>query len=58
MMTEDELIEVYGVTEMEGRRQLMRGVEMAKEESEGHDTDSSVSTRQANLLLCHIIFFH
>ncbi|KAL8582090.1 hypothetical protein ACOMHN_004010 [Nucella lapillus] len=41
MVTEEELMDVYGVTDSEGRRQLMRGVEMAREESDT-DMESSV----------------
>lgn len=43
LVTEDELSEVYGVTDSAGRRQLMHGVEIANKESD-YDTDSSVST--------------
>ena len=42
MVTEEELIDVYGVTDNEGRRQLLHGVEMAREESDT-DMESSVS---------------
>ena len=43
LVTEEELIEVYGVTDNAGRRQLMQGVEIANKESD-YDMDSSVST--------------
>lgn len=43
LVTEEELIEVYGVTDSAGRRQLMQGVEIANKESD-YDMDSSVST--------------
>lgn len=43
LVTEEELMEVYGVTDGAGRRQLMQGVEIANKESD-YDMDSSVST--------------
>ena len=43
MTTEEELSEVYGVHDPEGRRLLMKAIEVAREEEEASDTDSLVS---------------
>lgn len=40
--SEQELIEVYGVHEVDGRRALLRAIQSAREEDES-DTDSMVS---------------
>lgn len=42
LVTEEELLEVYGVSDAETRKKIMNIVEVAKEEYES-DMDSSVS---------------
>ena len=43
MTTEEELLDVYGVHDTDGRRALVKAIEAAREEEDQSDTDSLVS---------------